>query len=268
MGNYFTNKGELVDNKFYNEPIMTYHTPYGRYNSRLNRKSLEEMSVPTYGKDNKPVLGSAIVQAFRPKPRYIGGDKQEVRDKFWKYDKETAKAVEQIASNYGISADLLKDRLDQEGFTDNRINSLNDYVLGKSDDYKYGYDYLYNISPYDAGYKYYGLDNVPSMINEGKINPKDSYWKNTGLHYNERGEPVYPATGISNIDNIQLIAAALQYFKNKAKKDFPNVSGTNLDRYASAYYNRGEGNGKYWGKHGAKGYDIRKRSLAGAYKNK
>ena len=52
---------------------------------------------------------------------YIGGTTEQTRKKLWSVKPKIKAATDSIANAYGISSELLRNRLDAEGFTDKII---------------------------------------------------------------------------------------------------------------------------------------------------
>ena len=189
---------------------------------------------------------------------YIGGTPSETRKEYWRQEPVMQHAVDSIAGEYGISPDLLKYRLNREGFVDRQIEKRNlDTKQGREP--IRGYDLLnfptYKTSP-QAGFMQFGLDDAKTYIDEGKVNLINEQWYE-GTGTNEKGRPVNFVTGVKLKDNLGISAAMLKYFRDTAKKDYPDLSESELDRYAAAYYNRGIEGGRKWAKNGAKGYKIK-----------
>lgn len=204
--------------------------------------------------------GLSMAQAMHPRDRYIGGSPEESRAQYWKQDPEMRIITDSIANEYDISSDLLRARLDAEGFTDSRINAINANLRNpKQLNAQYGAAYSNSRAvPTDAT-DYYGVDDMGTYIKNGAAKLINERW-NEGEFVNRKGRTTKVAYGNKQKDNIGIMAASLKMFRDKAKADFPYLTDDDLDRYASAYYNRGSAGGKRWALDGAKGYTI-KRSL-------
>jgi len=180
---------------------------------------------------------------------YIGGTTQETRKKLWQVKPKIKAATDSIANAYGISSELLRNRLDAEGFTDKIIK-------GHNHAYVYPYDYndpimqakllvganedsiLYNPKYSIPAMNAFGTDDTGTLIKEGKVRLINEKWKD-GSGINEKGRSVNPAEGLTNLDNIGITAATLRYFRDEAKKRNPKLTGIHLDEAAGIYYNRG-----------------------------
>lgn len=184
-------------------------------------------------------------------PTYIGGTPDEARAEFWRQEPVMQHAVDSIADRYGIDPDALKYRIDREGFTDTQIRIRNNPNFGA---YR-GYDLLHTMS---GGVEDFGLDDVATYIKDGKVKPINEKWLEVYFN-NEKGRETHGADGESTKDNIGLSAATLKYFIDTAKKDNPNISDYDANRYGLAYYNRGIEGGRKWVKNGAQGYGYRRR---------
>ena len=216
--------------------------------------------------DVRNVLGGlSMAQAFYPRDRYIGGTPEQARARYWKQDPEMYIITDSIANEYDINPNLLRARLDAEGFTDDRINDINHLVKRNNKEVIYdwtGSNFANRQSVPKDAIMLYGLDDMGTYINNGDAKLINENW-GTGDFTNEKGRHTVAASGYTHKDNIGILASGLRMFRDKAKEDFPNASESDLDRYASAYYNRGAAGGKQWVKNGAKGYNV-KRSLKAA----
>ena len=187
--------------------------------------------------------------------RYIGGTPNKARAEFWRQEPVMQHAVDSIAGRYGISSDALKYRLNAEGFVDDQISYRN-YALKNNGIIFRGYENLHDYSPGIS----FGLDDARDYIDSGKVQLINEKWYDANDFINEQGRTTHPVNGETTADNIGIMAAHLKYFKEQAKKDYPNTNENDLNRYALAYYNRGIEGGRKWVKSGAKGYNY-KRSL-------
>ena len=196
---------------------------------------------------------------FIRKRGYIGGTPAQARQAYWNIDNEMYMLTDSVARTYGIAPELLRARMDREGYTDARIKELNDDYLHKTNKALLG-EKLFNSMaiPAVAGSEF-GLDDVATYINDGRVQLINENWGD-GQFRNEKGRWTNMAMGHNYSDNIGIMAATLKAMRDQAKKDFPKASEADLDRYAGAYYNRGFTGGKQYAKAGGKGYKV-KRSL-------
>lgn len=214
------------------------------------------LAVQDVDENGKPIKHSYIGSYTRI-PKKGTKDRQKIIDKV---NKETAKkywdsnpiirhATDSIANAYKISPELLRNRLDAEGFTQSSItlnnrgddsnsyNALNTNYNWKTTD-KNG-----NYIPGSPGFIGFGLDDVATMINNGDVKLINEKWSDS-YNTNEHKRIVHTADGFSNKDNIGIVAATLKYFRDKAAQDFPNSNRIFLDEAAGVYYNRGTTGGK------------------------
>lgn len=211
---------------------------------------------------------------------YIGGNPDEARAEFWKQEPVLQHAVDSVAKRYGVNSDAIKYRINHEGFVDHYIQDRNKAVKqGNANFQPRGYSILNDFIGPGDGISEFGFDDYGTYLNEGKIKltGKQLYERPEGVKYmspqyytgytrdgkdyvNEKGRKTNPATGWDNATNFGMVAAGLKYFKEQAKKDYPNVSDDDLNRYSLAYFNRGIAGGRKWVDSGAKGYNY-KRSL-------
>ena len=167
---------------------------------------------------------------------YIGGTTKESREKYWKQSPIVRHAVDSIANEYGINPNILKERLSLEGFVDDNIRNNNNDIDA------FTYRALHRPTTAAEAFTLFGLDDVATMIDEGKVKLINEKFYTTN-NINEKGRLVHTANGHTPLENMGIMAATLKYFRDKAKKDFPNASSKYLDKAASIYYNRGAAGG-------------------------
>lgn len=160
------------------------------------------------------------------KRRYIGGNTNEARQKYFDTDKELTDSVKVIAKRYNINPNLLASRMAKEGPIDKAINYYND-TNGKFDRREvHGSDW--------------GLDDTGNNLNEGIITLKEPYLSYYDEEFfNEKGREVNSVYSPNWNFGISATAAELEYRRNEMKKRFPNLSDEQLDAAASAAFNRG-----------------------------
>lgn len=160
------------------------------------------------------------------KRRYIGGNTNEARQKYFDTDKEFTDSIKVIAKRYNINPNLLASRMAKEGPIDKAINYYND-TNGKFDRREvHGSDW--------------GLDDTGNNLNEGIITLKEPYLSYYDEEFfNEKGREVNSVYSPNWNFGISATAAELEYRRNEMKKRFPNLSDEQLDAAASAAFNRG-----------------------------
>ena len=160
------------------------------------------------------------------KRRYIGGNTNEARQKYFDTDKEFTDSVKVIAKRYNINPNLLASRMAKEGPIDKAINYYND-TNGKFDRREvHGIDW--------------GLDDTGNNLNEGIITLKEPYLNYYDEEFfNEKDRKVNSVYSPNWNFGISATAAELEYRRNEMKKRFPNLSDEQLDAAASAAFNRG-----------------------------
>lgn len=170
------------------------------------------------------------------KHKYIGGTKEESRKTYWEQSPIVSHAVDSIANEYGINPNILKERLSLEGFVDKNIRKNNIGINSSN------YESLHRPTTPGEAFKSFGLDDAATMIDKGKVKLINETFYTTD-NINEKGRVVHTANGHTPLENIGIMAATLKYFRDEAKKDFPNASNKYLDKAASIYYNRGAAGG-------------------------
>jgi len=160
------------------------------------------------------------------KRRYIGGNTNEARQKYFDTDKEFTDSVKVIAKRYNINPNLLASRMAKEGPIDKAINYYND-TNGKFDRREvHGMDW--------------GLDDTGNNLNEGIITLKEPYLNYYDEEFfNEKDRKVNSVYSPDWNFGISATAAELKYRRDEMKKRFPNLSDEQLDAAASAAFNRG-----------------------------
>lgn len=160
------------------------------------------------------------------KRRYIGGNTNEARQKYFDTDKEFTDSVKVIAKRYNINPNLLASRMAKEGPIDKAINYYND-TNGKFDRREvHGSDW--------------GLDDAGNNLNEGIITLKEPYLNYYDEEFfNEKDRKVNSVYSPDWNFGISATAAELKYRRDEMKKRFPNLSDEQLDAAASAAFNRG-----------------------------
>lgn len=160
------------------------------------------------------------------KRRYIGGNTNEARQKYFDTDKEFTDSVKVIAKRYNINPNLLASRMAKEGPIDKAINYYND-TNGKFDRREvHGSDW--------------GLDDTGNNLNEEIITLKEPYLNYYDEEFfNEKDRKVNSIYSPNWNFGISATAAELEYRRNEMKKRFPNLSDEQLDAAASAAFNRG-----------------------------
>lgn len=160
------------------------------------------------------------------KRRYIGGNTNEARQKYFDTDKEFTDSVKVIAKRYNINPNLLASRMAKEGPIDKAINYYND-TNGKFDRREvHGSDW--------------GLDDTGNNLNEGIITLKEPYLNYYDEEFfNKKDRKVNSIYSPNWNFGISATVAELEYRRNEMKKRFPNLSDEQLDAAASAAFNRG-----------------------------
>lgn len=160
------------------------------------------------------------------KRRYIGGNTNEARQKYFDTDKEFTDSVKVIAKRYNINPNLLASRMAKEGPIDRAINYYNN-TNGEFDRREvHGMDW--------------GLDDTGDDLNKGIITLKEPYLNYYDEEFfNEKDRKVNSVYSPNWNFGISATAAELEYRRNEMKKRFPNLSDEQLDAAASAAFNRG-----------------------------
>lgn len=167
------------------------------------------------------------------KRRYIGGNTNEARQKYFDTDKEFTDSVKVIAKRYNINPNLLASRMAKEGPIDKAINYYNN-TNGEFDRREvHGRDW--------------GLDDTGNNLNEGIITLKEPYLNYYDEEFfNKKDRKVNSIYSPDWNFGISATAAELKYRRDEMKKRFPNLSDEQLDAAASAAFNRGiYGTSKY-----------------------
>lgn len=216
----------------------------GYYKVKLPNGTLAVQDVD----DNGNPIKHTYIGSNTKIPKKGSSERQKIIDKvnaetssmYWKQNPIMRHATDSIAKRYNINPELLRNRLDKEGFTQTSIKLNNK----KQDAHSYNalntnYPLHYkNGSVVSPGFANFGLDDVADYIAQGKVKLINEDWSDS-YNTNENNRTVHTADGESNADNIGITAATLKYFREQAAKDFPNLSRKSLDEAAGIYYNRG-----------------------------
>lgn len=160
------------------------------------------------------------------KRRYIGGNTNEARQKYFDTDKEFTDSVKVIAKRYNINPNLLASRMAKEGPIDKAINYYNNTNEEFDRREVHGRDW--------------GLDDTGNNLNEGIITLKEPYLNYYDEEFfNEKDRKVNSVYSPDWNFGISATAAELKYRRDEMKKRFPNLSDEQLDAAASAAFNRG-----------------------------
>lgn len=191
------------------------------------------------------------------KIKYIGGSPSEARSKLWSMRPKLKHAIDSIANRYQIDPEALRYRLNHEGFVDGIID-INNQIY--KNPYLYRYkpddDLLFNPNHTVSGFGDFGLDDVGTLINEGKVKLINETWTDSD-EINEKGRKVKSVNGITNADNIGITAATLKYHLDSAKARHPEYSPYDLNRAALIYFNRGQNGGETYIKKGGTEYKYK-----------
>ena len=241
------NKMSLAEVKGYR-----FKTPQGYWKGLDNSGNLKVLDLDPEG---KPI-----------KAQYIGGTTQEARDKYWKQAPIMSHAVDSVANLYGVNPESAKKRIESEGYVDAMINENNGILLHpefnkhRNPRDNMGYAELHSdVGHGTDGFVNFGLDDVHTYIDEGKVKPRNERYS-LEVNTNEEGRLVNTARGKTTLDNIGLTAATLKYFTDLAKSKYPYFTQHQQDVAGNTMYNRGaDGGTDYIKTHGVIGtnYDFK-----------
>lgn len=206
-------------------PILNGKSPAEKVINGENANKVFKEQEEFKDRNNYNDDGSKKYQAGG-KRRYIGGNTNEARQKYFDTDKELTDSVKVIAKRYNINPNLLASRMAKEGPIDKAINYYND-TNGKFDRREvHGSDW--------------GLDDTGNNLNEGIITLKEPYLNYYDEEFfNEKDRKINSVYSPNWNFGISATAAELEYRRNEMKKRFPNLSDEQLDAAASAAFNRG-----------------------------
>lgn len=206
-------------------PILNGKSPAEKVINGENANKVFKEQEEFKDRNNYNDDGSKKYQAGG-KRRYIGGNTNEARQKYFDTDKELTDSVKVIAKRYNINPNLLASRMAKEGPIDKAINYYND-TNGKFDRREvHGSDW--------------GLDDTGNNLNEGIITLKEPYLNYYDEEFfNEKDRKVNSVYSPNWNFGISATAAELEYRRNEMKKRFPNLSDEQLDAATSAAFNRG-----------------------------
>lgn len=233
-----------------NDNEISYSTGDKKSNEIIDYLNYNKSPSINYNKDEISRLLSAkdeILQSLqKDKPKYIGG--KNYRQDYINSNDKIKNIINKKSKVYNISSELLSNRLAHEGVIDALINDNNRKALYNPNKFsllsnfynlKNRKQYGDTLENYNKGFMYFGLDDVSDYIDKGLVKLKDNEQYYQGLDYNEKGRRVNSASGSNFEDNVGLMAATLEYMRNKAKQDHPGLTDKQYDELASKYYNYG-----------------------------
>lgn len=233
--NDFENTSRVVLNEISNKNTKVYKNPDGKL-ATIYYGDMDDFYKQVYGyKQVSDKEKQDLIKSHRRQLDYVGGDTKQSRENMWSRLPKTKEFVDSIAVKYGISPELLTNRLNHEGFIDEVIKDYN-YALSAKEQKDYDKN-LINVSNWYGGFKHFGLDNTGTYLNKGQLNLRDSvdYW--TMDAENEKGEPVLAADAENVRGNIILQAATLEYMKKLMEKR--GIPQDKLETWTNAAYNMG-----------------------------
>lgn len=233
--NDFENTSRVVLNEISNKNTKVYKNPDGKL-ATIYYGDMDDFYKQVYGyKQVSDKEKQDLIKSHRRQLDYVGGDTKQSRENMWSRLPKTKEFVDSIAVKYGISPELLTNRLNHEGFIDEVIKDYN-YALSAKEQKDYDKN-LINVSNWYGGFKHFGLDNTGTYLNKGQLNLRDSvdYW--TMDAENEKGEPVLAADAENVRGNIILQAATLEYMKKLMEKR--GIPKDKLETWTNAAYNMG-----------------------------
>lgn len=206
-------------------PMLNGKSPAEKVTNGENANKVFKEQEEFKDRNNYNDDGSKKYQAGG-KRRYIGGNTNEARQKYFDTDKEFTDSVKVIAKRYNINPNLLASRMAKEGPIDKAINYYNN-TNGEFDRREvHGRDW--------------GLDDTGNNLNEGIITLKEPYLNYYDEEFfNEKDRKVNSVYSPDWNFGISATAAELKYRRDEMKKRFPNLSDEQLDAAASAAFNRG-----------------------------
>ena len=196
---------------------------------------------------------------------YNGGTTEQTRNRYWQEEPVMQHAVDSVARAYNINPDLLKNRMNHEGFVDAQIKDRNSLVKKKQPQgISRGYEILHEPSERGAGLTQFGTDDGATYINTGQARLINERWTDEN-NTNEKGRSIHSSNGLTVVDNMGIQASLLKMYRDQAMKDFPGRTAAEYDEMAAAYYNRGRGGGRKYVKSGKKDkrYSIRTTYASG-----
>lgn len=248
---YYNDKGI---NKYFNKQTGYYDLPQVTIESKRGTSPLAVYSLNylynkaladdptlqnyTFNLDNnlRPYVEDIDAKGNKITRDYIGGTQKQTRDKYWEQAPVVAHAADSIANRYGISKDLLRHRLNHEGYTDTAIQEHNDLADTHS------YKFLSNPT-WVSGFGLFGLDDTGTFIQEGKVKPINENWIYKKAN-NEHDRELNSVSGETIKDNMGLMAGTLKYLRSRAEELHPEFNDQQLDWYTNMMYNRGQAGAK------------------------
>lgn len=225
-------KGYLYNNRDYYKFYKDANNKFYLHNTRYNR------DTGVINPDNFIEVPYKEIRGMLGARDYIGGSKKDVGLKV--LDKLTGinDYITQLSNTYGISSDVFKQRLINEGLLQMIAEDYNN--IGPNEQKSYSWqDWIDNEI---NGYHSLGLDTFGSHLNKGDLNLRRNIdWHPMEIQNEDGTNNTYISASFNNLyDALEAKAAMLEYFTNIAKKR--NISEEDMDAYVNAMYNMGENN--------------------------
>lgn len=233
--NDFEDTARVVLNEISNKNTKVYKNPDGKL-ATIYWGDMDDFYKQVYGyKQLSDKEKQDLIKSYRRQLDYVGGDTKQSRENMWSRLPKTKEFADSIAVKYGISPELLTNRLNHEGFIDEVINVYNNALSVKEQ--KDLDNNLLSERNFYNGFHDFGLDNTGTYLDKGLLNLRDSvdYW--TMDAKNEKGMQVLAADAEDVRGNIILQAATLEYMKKLMKKR--GIPKDKLETWTNAAYNMG-----------------------------
>ena len=233
--NDFENTSRVVLNEISNKNTKVYKNPDGKL-ATIYYGDMDDFYKQVYGyKQVSDKEKQDLIKSHRRQLDYVGGDTKQSRENMWSRLPKTKEFVDSIAVKYGISPELLTNRLSHEGFIDLAQTNYN-YTSSSKEQKDFDKNLLNERNVYN-GFHDFGLDYTGEYLNKGLLNLRDSvdYW--TMDAENEDGIQVLAADAEDVRGNIILQAATLEYMKKLMEKR--GIPQDKLETWTNAAYNMG-----------------------------
>lgn len=227
-------KGYLYNNRDYYRYYKDIDNKYYLHNTRYNR------DTGVINPDNFTEVPYEEIRGMLGARDYIGGSKRDVGLKVLNKLTGINEYITQLSNTYGISNDVFKQRLINEGLLQMIAEDYNN--MGPNEQKSYSWqDWIDNEI---NGYHSLGLDTFGSHLNKGDLNLRRNIdWHPMEIQNEDGTNNTYTSASFNNLyDALEAKAAMLEYFTNIGKQR--GLSGTDLDYWVNAAYNMGEYNEK------------------------
>lgn len=209
-----------------------YNTKTGKYLRPLSHDEYPLDTINVKLQDDKKA-------EIRKRFKYIGGkDKLDTRKNAYLHAPKLRKVLDSLSKVYNINPKLLIHRVAKEGLLDAAVERYNEGTLNEQ---KAGLDNIIFKNGI-IGFEQLGLDDAGTHLENGDYNMRwdATHGYRTSESENEKGRKTVSFYTDNPRDALEVMAADLEYRRNKMRQRFPKLSADSIDVLTNAAFNLGE----------------------------